>query len=181
MTPQPVCPWWIRFVLFTNLRRSLDKPEQLLSEWVKPGMVVADIGCGTGYLTLPLARLVGEKGKVVAIDLQPRMLHTVHVAAEKEGLEKQIVFQLAQANSPGKLPSLDFAVSSWMLHEVHDPRPLLKEIRQALQPGGKYLFIEPILHVSTNAFKQSCALIESAGFKLEEHPAVALSHAALFQ
>jgi ubiquinone/menaquinone biosynthesis C-methylase UbiE len=181
MTTLPVCPWWIRFILFAPLRRMIDKPEQLLAEWVETGMVAADIGCGTGYLTVPLAKLVEDKGKVFAIDLQAKMLNTARLAAEKAGVEKRITFQLAQPGSLGKLPKLDFALTAWMLHEVLNPRHLLQEIRRSLHPGGKYLFLEPIFHVSAKTFQRSCALIESEGFQAIVYPSIALSHAALFQ
>jgi ubiquinone/menaquinone biosynthesis C-methylase UbiE len=181
MPSQPICPWWMRFALFTPLRGAINNPERFLAVWVKPGMVVADIGCGTGFLTLPLARLVGRTGKVIAIDLQPEMLEYTRQSAQKEMLENRIVFQLAHANSIGSLPALDFAVTAWMLHEVPDPKHLLVEIQHALKPGGNYLFFEPILHVSKKAFKRSCDLIESLGFQEISRPPTALSHAILFQ
>jgi ubiquinone/menaquinone biosynthesis C-methylase UbiE len=181
MSSQPVCPWWMRFVLFTPLRGAVNNPELYLMEWVKPGMVTADIGCGTGFLSLPLARLVGRTGKVIAIDLQPEMLEYTRLRAQKEMLESRIIFQLAQPNSIGSLPALDFVVTAWMLHEVPDPKHLLQEIQHALKPGGNYLFFEPILHVSKKAFKHSCDLIESLGFQETSRPSIALSHAILFQ
>jgi SAM-dependent methyltransferase len=176
-----VCPWWCRFALFTPLRKALNDPQSFLAPWVKPGMVVADIGCGTGFITLPLSRLVGNKGKVIAVDLQTRMLEATRYAARREGLGSRIRFQQAKLDTLGALPRLDGAVTAWMLHEVPDKERLLHEIFTALRPGGVYLFFEPILHVTQKQFADESLLIEKLGFVREAHPSIALSHAILYR
>lgn len=181
MSAQPVCPWWMRFVLFAPFRKGRQGPSSYLAEWVKPGMTVADVGCGTGILTLPLAEMVGNKGKVIAIDLQPEMLAYTRKQAEQHRLVERIVFQQASANSLGPLPVLDFAVTAWMLHEVPDRKRLLGDIKYALKAGGIYLFFEPIMHVSKKSFEQSCALIQEMGFREIGIPKVTLSHAMVFE
>jgi len=73
-TNNHVCPWWLCYSFDNPLRRLFHDPERLLGPYVKLGMTVADIGCGMGYFTLGLARLTGPEGKVIAVDLQERML-----------------------------------------------------------------------------------------------------------
>ena len=159
----------------------MNNPEKFLELWVKPGMVVADVGCGTGFITLPLARLVGAKGKVIAIDLQPCMLEITRSATDSVGLKDRILFQQAQPETLGALPPLDGAITAWMLHEVPDKDRLIEVIYFALKPGGCYLHIEPIIHVSRKLFNEECNLIEKHGFLNEVHPSITLSRSVLYR
>ncbi len=181
MTKSAICPWWLRFALLIPLRKALNNPEKFLGLWVKPNTVVADIGCGTGFITLPLARLVGEKGKVIAVDLQSRMLETTRLAVRQAGIEGRVQFQQAQPETLGRLPALDGAITAWMLHEVPDKERLLAEIYSALKPRGYYLNFEPIVHVSGKTFKLECTLIERLGFRDALHPSITLSRSVLYQ
>ncbi len=181
MSKSAICPWWLRFALLIPLRNALNKPEKFLELWVKPGMVIADIGCGTGYITLPLARLVGAKGKIIAIDLQSRMLEITRSAADKAGLKNRILFQQAQPETLGALPPLDGAITVWMLHEVPDKDRLIEELYSALKPGSCYLHIEPIIHVSRKLFNAECNLIVKHGFQDEVHPSITLSQSVIYR
>lgn len=69
-----ICPWWMTYTFDNPLRRLLHDRRRILGPFVRPGMRVADIGCGMGYFTLGLADLVGPQGKVLAVDLQKRQL-----------------------------------------------------------------------------------------------------------
>jgi predicted methyltransferase len=67
-----VCPWWLGYFLVSPIRRWMqDDPEKLLRAYVRPGMHVFEPGLGMGFFTMPLARLVGDSGQVVAVELQP--------------------------------------------------------------------------------------------------------------
>ena len=181
MTKSAICPWRLRFALLIPLRNALNNPEKFLGFWVKEGMVVADIGCGTGFISLPLARLVGSKGKVIAIDLQSRMLEITRSASDKAGLKNRILFQQAQPETLGALPPLDGAITAWMLHEVPDKDRLIEEIYSALKPGGCYLHIEPIIHVSRKLFNEECNLIAKHGFQVAFPPSITLNRSLLFR
>ena len=85
-----VCPPWLAGMLESPLRRAMHRPEKLLAGLVEPGMTVLDIGCGPGYFSLSMARLVGPQGRVIAADLQPEMLARVRAHAEKDGLLERI-------------------------------------------------------------------------------------------
>ena len=74
------CPWWLLFTFDNPLRRMIMNPHKLLRPFVTPGDTILDAGCGMGFCSLELARLTGEKGKVIAADLQMKML---------KGLEKK--------------------------------------------------------------------------------------------
>src|SRR3974377_2079801 len=85
-----VCPWWIGYFLVSPLRRFLQDPSTLVGPFVSAGMVVLEPGPGMGFFTLELARRVGPNGRVIAIDVQPRMLEGLRKRAAKAGLGERI-------------------------------------------------------------------------------------------
>jgi len=79
-----VCPWWIGYLLASPLRRRLGQdPVKILSPYVREGMTVLEPGPGMGFFTIPLARLVGPSGRVIAVDLQPKMIESLKRRAAK--------------------------------------------------------------------------------------------------
>ena len=69
-----VCPWWLGYVLASPLRRLLQDPVAIVQPYISPGMTVLEPGPGMGFFTIELARLVGGTGRVIAVDIQPKML-----------------------------------------------------------------------------------------------------------
>ncbi|GEM_PF-6888608 len=73
-----VCPWWLAYTFDNPLRQLVHNPEKIFSSLIRPGQTVVDIGCGMGYFSLGMAKLVGESGRVISVDLQKEMLAKVH-------------------------------------------------------------------------------------------------------
>ncbi len=71
---QPTCPWWFLFTFDNPFRKIYQDPFTILTPYLKNGDTAVDLGCGMGYFSIPMAELVGDRGKVVAVDLQERML-----------------------------------------------------------------------------------------------------------
>ena len=69
-----VCPWWGGDFLDNRLRRLIHDPEMIVGPYVKPGMTVMDVGCGMRLFSIPMARMVGDEGRVIAVDLRQKML-----------------------------------------------------------------------------------------------------------
>jgi ubiquinone/menaquinone biosynthesis C-methylase UbiE len=69
-----VCPWWLGYFLISPLRQFRQNPSAILRPYVHDGQTVLEPGPGMGFFTLELARLVGARGRVVAVDVQPKML-----------------------------------------------------------------------------------------------------------
>ena len=69
-----VCPWWLGYFLASPLRRLLQDPVAITKPYVREGMTVLEPGPGMGFFTLEMARQVGASGRVVAVDVQPRMI-----------------------------------------------------------------------------------------------------------
>ena len=94
-----ICPPWKGYLLLNPLRKLLENPNKILGQFVREGMTVLEPGCGMGYFTLPLARLVGPEGRVVAVEIQPKMLSALERRARKAGLLSRI--ELAKLGRTG--------------------------------------------------------------------------------
>ena len=132
--------------------------------------MVLEPGCGMGYFTLPLARMVGPQGRVVALEIQPKMLSVLERRARKSGLLDRI--ELRQIGTEGLSledfsGQMDFTAALHMVHEVPDQSLLFTEILRALKPGGKFLVVEPKGHVSQDQFEKTVSAAEEIGFKSE--------------
>jgi ubiquinone/menaquinone biosynthesis C-methylase UbiE len=161
-----VCPWWLGPVLASPLRRLFESPDRLLRPFVEPGMTILEPGCGMGFFTIPLARLAGPGGKVVALDLQPRMIEGLLRRARRAGVLDRIQASTCDGNvlAVGD-GSADLAVAIHMLHEVPDQAGLLRQLHAALRPGGLLLVLEPKGHVTPAELAATIARACAAGFR----------------
>ncbi|MBN2048200.1 MAG: class I SAM-dependent methyltransferase [Anaerolineaceae bacterium] len=176
-----LCPWWLAYAFDNPLRKLLHKPEDLFQNLVHPGDMAADIGCGFGYFSISLAKLVGEDGIVFAVDIQPEMLEKTLNRAASRGVDDRIQTILSTPARLGLDCPVDFVLLSWMLHEVTDPQRFLPQVIDQLKPGGHLLLIEPILHVSQKEFASEVALAVACGLEELMETSVSISHATLFQ
>ncbi len=178
-TNNRVCPWWLCYSFDNPLRRIFHKPELLLAPYVKPGMIAVDIGCGMGYFTLGLAKLAGPGGRVIAVDLQQKMLDALERRTRRAGVADRIVLHRCRPDSLGVEGPVDFALAFWMAHEVPDKPRFFREIFALLRTGGRLLLVEPKFHVTLRSFERTLAVCREAGFRHLGEPALSLSGAVL--
>jgi ubiquinone/menaquinone biosynthesis C-methylase UbiE len=176
-----VCPPWLSFTLTNVFRRLAQDPDRTVGPFVRPGDVVLDVGCGPGFFAVPLARMVGENGRVVAVDIHPGMLERTRRRAVRAGAGDRVRLHLASRTSLGLDPGerADLALAFWMAHEVPDTVRLFAEIGAALKPEGRLLLVEPKLHVPGPSFEALLGLSEGAGFVRQGEPRIRLSRAAV--
>ena len=173
--PERVCPWWLGYLLASPIRRLIENPEKIVAPYVKSGMTVLEVGPGMGFFTLPIARLVGEKGKIVCVDIQNKMLEGLNRRAKRAGLADRIATRLATSDS---LNISDFAgqVDSVILiavvHEVPDQRNLFVQIQQAMKPVALMLISEPKGHVTPESFEKMLEITKSLGFSEVSRPVI---------
>ena len=107
-----------------------------------PGMVVADIGAGTGYLSRRMARGVAPGGKVLAVDVQPEMVAMLKNLARSSGQAN--IEPLLGTETDVRLPaaSVDLAIMVDVYHELSRPYEVLASVVRALKPGGRVVFVE---------------------------------------
>jgi ubiquinone/menaquinone biosynthesis C-methylase UbiE len=176
-----VCPWWMGYVLASPFRRWFQDPLKILAPFVKEGMTVLDVGCGMGFFTLEMARLVGDGGRVIAVDVQDKMLAGLRRRAVKQGLSDRIQARLCGPDHLGLSEPVDFALSFAVAHEVPDAKSFFLQIAAVLKPGGSLLLAEPKLPVSEEQFR---ALVEdavAAGLRLAGDTGLGVGRNALFK
>ena len=166
-----VCPHQFAFFLDNWIRRLIHPPRKLLGVYINPGDTVMDVGCGPGFFTIEMAHMVGPEGRVIAVDLQPRMLERVRRKADKHGVAGRVECHVCVPDRIAFTEPLDFILAYYMVHETPDPKGLFVEVAGLLNPGGKILVVEPKLHVSEQDFAQTVADGQAAGLTVAGHPA----------
>ncbi len=135
---------WMGAGWLMRATREDEENGQLLRRWlaIQPAQSVCDLGCGNGYHTIPIARAVGDKGTVYAVDIQPEMLELLASRTEKEGLGN-VRFVEATEDDP-KLPpdSCDLVLLVDVYHELSDPAAVMQRVRNALRKDGRCVLVE---------------------------------------
>lgn len=148
-----------------------------MEPYVREGMTVLDIGCGPGFFSVEMARLVGESGRVIAADLQEGMLEKLRAKIRGTELEKRITLHKCSEDRIGVSDSVDFVLAFYMVHEIPNQQEFFNEIRSILKPNGLVLVVEPPLHVSKKAFEETITKARDAGLTPVERPRIFLSKA----
>jgi ubiquinone/menaquinone biosynthesis C-methylase UbiE len=142
---------------------------------LKPGMVVADIGAGSGYYTSRMARRVGTAGRVYATDIQQGMIDLLARRIRSEGLGN-VTTVLGAMDDPALPPSaIDLAIMVDVYHELQQPQVFLQRLKGAFKPGGRLVLIEfrkedpkvPILEVHKMSVAEVKQELEAEGYVLD--------------
>jgi ubiquinone/menaquinone biosynthesis C-methylase UbiE len=182
--PEHICHPWVGYLLASPVRKLWQNPEKILTPYVQEGMTALDVGSAMGYFTLPLARMVGEAGKVYAVDVQEKMLTVLEKRARKAGLSKRIETRLCPPDSLGirdLAGRVDFALVFAAAHEMPDQVRLFAEIAAALKPDGTLLLAEPKGHVKQASFEQTLDLARQQGLTVNDRPKIWGSHSAVLK
>ena len=177
-----VCPWWLGYWLVSPVRKLGENPRKALSPFIRDGMVVLEPGCGMGFFTLEAARLAGPRGRIVAVDVQPKMLAALVRRARRAGLADRIDTRLAAPASLGigdLAGTVDVALALHVVHELPDPERFFAEVSASLKPGGALLLAEPRGHVSAEHFARSVASAGRTGLRRSGEPKGLLGRTAL--
>jgi ubiquinone/menaquinone biosynthesis C-methylase UbiE len=147
-------------------------------------MTAMDVGCGMGYFSIGMAKMVGNGGKVVSVDIQQKMLDILQKRANKTGVGHRILTHRAVPDRIGlnrHAGRIDLGLSFWMVHETPNFENLISEVFSLLKPAGTYLLAEPKGHVTPALFQRITDAALQSGFHLLHYPLIAWSHAAWFQ
>ncbi|MCC7155780.1 MAG: class I SAM-dependent methyltransferase [Bryobacterales bacterium] len=157
-------------------RESEERPKlalQLLG--IQPGMLVADVGAGSGYYTAMLARQVGPSGKVFASDIQPGMIERLNARLRREKIRNVETFLATETDARLPPSSCDLILLVDVYHEFSQPQAMLRNLRAALKPGGRLVLLEfreedpkvPIRPEHKMSVDEVRAELEPEGFRLE--------------
>jgi SAM-dependent methyltransferase len=158
-------------------RESEENPDGALDAiGFKPGMVVADIGAGTGYMSLRMAKRIGPSGKVYAEDVQPEMLRRLRANAESAKLAN--IQTVLGGEADPKLPpgALDLILLVDVYHEFSQPQRMLRKMRESLKPDGRLVLLEyrkedpsiPIRPEHKMSVAEVKLEVEAEGFHLDQ-------------
>ena len=143
---------------------------------LKPGMVVADIGAGSGYYSSRIAKRVGPTGRVYATDIQPGMIEMLDRRIKSEGLTN-VTTILGGMDDPRLPPtSIDLAIMVDVYHELQEPQLFLQRLKGAFKPDGRLVLLEfrkedpkvPILEVHKMSVAEVKQELEAEGFVLDK-------------
>ena len=177
-----VCPVELAGSLDNRIRRWVQDPEKILAPFVGEGMTVLDVGCGPGFFSVELAKMVGEKGKVLAVDMQEGMLQKLAGKIRGTELEERIKMVKCGEDSINVSEKIDFGLAFYMVHEVPDKERFFRELKSILSEQGRILLVEPkLFHVSRREFEATTGVAENAGFVIVQGPRLFLSHSAVLK
>lgn len=114
----------------------------LVGAGLEPGQCVLDVGAGTGYFAFPACAIVGDRGRVIAVDISDRMIEELQRRASAMGLRNMEIRRSEEYDIPVEGGTVDMTVMSTVLHEVDDKVRFLGAVAKALAPGGRVCVIE---------------------------------------
>jgi ubiquinone/menaquinone biosynthesis C-methylase UbiE len=177
-----VCPVALSHVLDSFVRRWFQNPRKILAPYITQGMSVLDVGCGPGFFSIEIAKLVGATGKVLSADLQEGMLLRLRDKIKGTESEQRITLVKCDPNKINATEMVDFILAVYMVHEVPDKNSFFKQLRHILKENGQFLLIEPqFFHVSRKEFEATAGIAENNGFKVYPGPKLRFSWSALLK
>jgi ubiquinone/menaquinone biosynthesis C-methylase UbiE len=165
-----VCPHKFAFMLDNWIRRWIQNPRKILRDYIREGDTVIDMGCGPGFFSIDMAKMVGEGGSVIAVDLQKHMLMKVKKKAERHGVLERMQFHQCESDAINLHRKVDFMLAFYMVHETPNPYRFMCEMKDMLKSDARFLVVEPKMHVSQQMFDTMCIEAERAGLKAVEFP-----------
>lgn len=133
-------PAFIGHFLDSDFRRKMQPPDKIISRsGIKEGMKILEVGCGSGAFTTFVARAVGNKGEVFALDIQPEMLKQIESKLkrqENKDIQNIRLIEGDALNMPFEDDSFDLVYSITVFQEIPDKNKALKEMKRVLKPNG---------------------------------------------
>ena len=161
--------------LIRNRREREERCSMMLANLgLKRGMTVCDMGCGNGFHSLQIAEMVGEKGQVVGVDVQPEMLTLLRERMEEKAIENVIPILGSFHNPRLPINSIDLILLVDVYHEFSHPEQMLEAMRKSLKPDGVIVLVEfreedpdvPIKPLHKMSKKQVNKELNANGYKL---------------
>jgi ubiquinone/menaquinone biosynthesis C-methylase UbiE len=167
--------------LESSFRYRFQNPKKILSPYIEPGMTVLDLGCGPGFFTIEIARMLDGSGKVIAADLQNGMLEKVIEKIAGSDLERIVQIHKCQEKSLNLTDEIDFVFAFYAFHEMCFPDNLIDEIKLLLKSEGSIYIAEQKFHVPQSTFIDIIDKMRKKGFEITEQPKVFLSRAVVMK
>ncbi len=129
--------------LDTERRRKMLSPEKTLTSLgLHEGDIMADIGCGIGYFSIPASKIVGNNGKIFALDILPEMLYQVEIKAKENNCSNIKTVLTEENDLKLEEETITYAFLSVILHETEQLDKFLENVKKIISPKGKIAIIE---------------------------------------
>lgn len=181
--PHDLCPASRAWMLDNWFRKLIFNPERAFKPYIRQGMTILDLGCGSGYISRRITRLVRPGGLVIAADIQNEMLSILTRKAREEGVVDDIQIHQTLPEGIGlSMPGeIDGIIAFHMVHEVDDISSLFRECYELLKPGGFLFFAEPSGHIGQEEFSDELQSARNAGFVVDEQPVMRMSRTVVLK
>ncbi len=167
--------------LESRLRLILQNPRKILKKYVRSGMTVLDLGCGTGFFTLEIAKLLNNDGKVIASDVQKGMLELLKKKLRNNELQRLIEIHNNQENALCLTERVDFIFAFYSFHEMKYIDSIIRDLTRIVKPETMIFISEQKFHVSKNAFNKIIEKMEYSGFEICERPIIFFSRTVIMK
>jgi len=161
--------------LDNSFRKLVHNPQTILKPYIKSGMTVLDVGCGPGFFSVEIAKMLNGSGKVIAADVQEGMLEKLRKKIEGTVLEQRITLHKSSYENIGIDEKVDLVLAFYMVHEVINQKKFFEELISLLKPNGVVFIMEPKFHVTKAEFKEMVDRLKEMGFVAIKSPKVFLS------
>lgn len=167
--------------LESPFRRLLQNPGRIVKKYIRQGMTVLDLGCGSGFFTLEIAKLVGEKGKVIAVDVQEGMLEIVRQKLSVSELKERVQVLKNQPQNLGFTEKVDFILAFYSFHEMEYIDYIIQALKAVAKPNTKILISEQKVHVSKEMFESIVSRMINNGFVVCQRPKIFFSRSVVMK
>ena len=161
--------------LDNSFRKLVHNPQKILKPYIKAGMTVLDVGCGPGFFTVEIAKMLNGSGKVIAADVQEGMLEKLRKKIEGTVLEQRIELHKSGYENIGIDEKVDLVLAFYMVHEVRNQKKFFEELISLLKPNGVIFIMEPKFEVTKTEFNEMVDRLKDFGFVAVKSPKVFLS------
>jgi ubiquinone/menaquinone biosynthesis C-methylase UbiE len=167
--------------LESRFRLLVQNPRKILKKHIRPNMTVLDLGCGTGYFTLEIARLLNKRGKVIATDVQKGMLEILKQKLINCDLQLQIQIHNNAENNLNIAEKVDFIFAFYSFHEMKYIDNIISEFAKIVKSDTKILISEQRFHVSKYMFNSIIQKMTNSGFEICDRPRIFLSRTVIMR
>jgi 2-polyprenyl-3-methyl-5-hydroxy-6-metoxy-1,4-benzoquinol methylase len=174
---------WIDYLVARPLRRWAQNPRRVVGKYVRAGMTVLDVGCGQGYFSLGMAKMVGPDGRVVCVDVRGDAIQSLKARAHKIRLSERVDARICGHQTleiNDQAGQIDFALAFYVVHHAQDAAQLMAQVHSALKAGGTFLIVEPRHHASVDECERTKLRAQQAGFRFVDNPKLIRDWAATF-
>jgi ubiquinone/menaquinone biosynthesis C-methylase UbiE len=175
-------PEFLAGIIDNPLRRRIQPPDEVpLRHGIEPGMQVLEVGPGNGRYTMATARRVGETGRVVAIDIEPKMVERVRSRVEAEGIPNVEARVADVYDLPFDDETFDAVTMIAVIGEIPAPVRAMNEFHRVLRRGGRLAFSELLLDPDYPLAKTLIQEAQTAGFRLKDRAGNLFHYSLVFE